>query len=239
MFCSNTNDLLSIHDKFNKFLTYNNHQVLIEKELMRELEFNEEKLLKQIHFQEIEIWFAKFQHLNFKKFESINTHSTLFLNSLNNLNQELSEFRNLINLILVKDTNKINCMNKIGCFNNSKIIFNKDQSHIQIALEKIQIAPKIVVLETCPFYNDTFVYDNHKKINELANCKNVRPLTSKDFFYSDKVILIIANGSYSFSCAKPISFYVNNNKFYCKNIPKIFFRNLMSFKLNEEIVISY
>ena len=214
LFFSDSQDLTSIHTRFNEFLDYSNHNVLIEKGLMKKIELNEEKLVKLLHKQEIEQWFAKFQSLKLRKLESINTQLLLFINSLNGLNQELSEYKNLINWILIQDANKVNCLNKLGCFKNSKIIF--DNKNITIQLEKIQMSPELVTYTTCPFYNDSHVYASHQQINVKNNCYKTRPVKDTDFFYNKQILLIIQNDSYSFSCAKPLTIFVINIEFHCE-----------------------
>ena len=93
------------------------------------------------------------------------------------------------------------------------------------------MSPELVTFTTCPFFNESFVYASHHGINVPDNCNETRPIKDTDYFYNRQIILLWQNGSLSFSCAKPLTIFVNNMEFSCKKIPIVFFKTLHSFRL--------
>ena len=227
-FFSDKQDLNSIHTTFNDYLSHNNHQIYVEKKLFKELKVNEHKILDQLHLQEVSLWYSKFRLLSLAKLESQNTNNLLFISSLNSLSAELADLKSLLAQILVKNTSQKICMQNIGCFFNAHVIFDREQ--IKIELHKIQLVPNVEIMQTCSVYNQSFIYSDHNMLNKHANCSALRPIVSSDYFF-EKIVIIVSNTSFSFSCATKKDFYVNEKIFTCKNKPTIFFPSIFSFKL--------
>ena len=237
LFFSDTTDLKNIHLKFNQFLEYNNRQILIEKRLLKNINENEKSILNQVTNQEVEIWFTKLNFLQFEKIHTTTSTLSVFVNSMDRLETELSQFKQIFKIILLKNTNaNVSCIAQFGCFlvKKSKILFNNDHNQIKLLIEKIDIVPQVTILATCQLINSTHIYRAHKTIlSGHPDCKEIRELNSTDYFYNkktEKVVLLIKEGYFGFSCAQSMNLEINNESYLCNKEPTKFYIELISFE---------
>ena len=237
LFFSDTTDLKNIHLKFNQFLKYNNKQILIEKRLLHNINENEKSILNQVTNQEVEIWFTKLNFLQFEKIYPTTSTLSVFVNSVDRLETELSQFKQIFKIILLKNTSaNVSCIDQFGSFlvKKSKILYNHDHNQIKLLIQKIDIVPQVTILATCQLVNSTHVYRAHKTI--LAghpDCKEIREIESADYFFNkgnEKVVLLVKEGYFGFSCAQPIELKINNENYLCNTEPTKFYIELISFK---------
>ena len=232
LFFTDSEDLTTIHKQFYDFLEISNHNILIEKGLIKIIEANEKQLFTEVYKLEINQWFNKFLNLKIQRKESVNTEMLLYIDLLRNLDQELMEFKNIINWILLQNKNKVNCLPTFGCFHNSQIVV--ENNNLTIQLERLQWTPELATFQTCTFFNKSHVYVNHHKLNVPKDkCNITRPIEQTDYFYNSEIILILNKGLLAFSCASNLTLYVNNKSFLCTKIPRKFFKSIFSFKLKE------
>ena len=142
------------------------------------------------------------------------------------LNEDLIQFENLLNLLLLKPNDSA-CLPKFGCIDLKKSHVLYLENQIRLELNIIDLSPKRVIFESCTFVNESHIYEN--------NCNVTKQVDKQDCFYYStkaKAILLISNGKFSFSCSKTVDMYINEEPYICGITPKQFFTRLFSFKIN-------